>query len=374
MTRDPSAGVDTRGAAWLGVALGITFSICFATGLWSHVLQHPPSWFTPPPRPAGLYRLTQGLHVTAGTASIPLLLAKLWVVRRRLTVWPPVRSVLHAVERLALLPLVGGGLFLLLSGTANVAHWYPWGFYFPAAHYAAAWIAIGGLVVHAGAKAGTTIAVVRARPASPDPDPATETARGDRRAFLAGVAAASGVLVVATAGGTVPALSPVSVLAQRRPGQGPQGLPVNKTAAAAQVVDAALDPAYRLAIIGPAGERVALSLAELRALPQHRASLPIACVEGWSTSARWGGVRVQDLLALVGAADAPAVVVESLQRSGRFRSSELRGAQIRDADTLLALELDGAPLHLDHGFPARLIAPGQPGVLQTKWVARLVLP
>ena len=359
-----SAEVDTRGAALLGLALGITFSVCFATGLWSHVLQHPPSWFTPPPRPAGLYRVTQGVHVATGTAAIPLLLAKLWVVRRRLTEWPPVRSALHAVERLALLPLVGGAVFLLLSGTANVARWYPWGFYFPAAHYAAAWITIGALVVHVGAKAATTGAVVRSRPAGPDPD---------RRAFLAGVAAASGVLVVATAGGTVPALSPVSVLAQRRPGLGPQGLPVNKTAVAADVVDAALDPAYRLVITGRAGRREALSLAELRALPQHRARLPIACVEGWSASARWRGVRVRDLLALVGGADAESVVVESLQPPGRYRASELRGAQIRDADTLLALELDGEPLHLDHGYPARLIAPGRPGVLQTKWVVRLVV-
>ena len=363
MTQD---GVDTRAGAWLGLALGITFTVCFATGLWSHVLQHPPAWFTPPPRPAGLYRVTQGLHVASGTAAIPLLLAKLWVVHRRLTEWPPVRSVLHGIERLALLPLVGGGVFLLLSGTLNVARWYPWGFYFPAAHYAAAWITVGALVVHVGAKAGTTLAVVRSRPAEP--------AREDRRAFLAGVAAASGVLVVATAGGTVPALSPVSVLAQRRPGQGPQGLPVNKTAAAAEVVEAALDPAYRLVITGPGGRRETLSLAELRALPQHSARLPIACVEGWSASARWRGVRVRDLLDLVDGADADAVMVESLQRSGRYRAAELRGAQVRDADTLLALELDGEPLQVDHGFPARLIAPGRPGVLQTKWVARLVVP
>ena len=29
------------------------------------------------------------------------------------------------------------------------------------------------------------------------------------------------------------------------------------------------------------------------------------------------------------------------------------------------------PLHIDHGYPARLIAPNRPGVQQTKWVARL---
>jgi DMSO/TMAO reductase YedYZ molybdopterin-dependent catalytic subunit len=354
---------DVRSAAWLGPVLGVTFAVCFATGLWSHVLQHPPGWFVPPPRPAGLYRVTQGLHVASGMASIPLLLGKLWVVHPRLTEWPPVRSTLHAVERLALLPLVGGSVFLLLSGVANVARWYPWGFYFPAAHYGAAWVTIGALVVHVGAKVGTTWAALR----TPAPVGATD---GDRRAFLAGIAAASGVLVVATAGGTVPVLSPVSVLAQRRPGQGPQGLPVNKTAQAAGVLDAARDPGWRLVVAG----RTALSLADLRDMPQHEARLPIACVEGWSASARWRGVRVRDLLDLAEAGDADVVVVESLQRSGRYRASELRGAQIRDPDTLLALDLDGEPLDIDHGFPVRLIAPGRPGVLQTKWVDRLVLP
>ena len=132
---------DVRTAAWLGAALGIAFGDCFATGVWSHVAQNPPPWY--PTRPAGLYRITQGVHVVTGTAAIPLLVAKLWVVHPHLFARPPVRSALHAVERLALLPLVGGAVFMLLSGTANVARWYPWGFFFPEAHYWVAWITIG---------------------------------------------------------------------------------------------------------------------------------------------------------------------------------------------------------------------------------------
>jgi DMSO/TMAO reductase YedYZ molybdopterin-dependent catalytic subunit len=41
--------------------------------------------------------------------------------------------------------------------------------------------------------------------------------------------------------------------------------------------------------------------------------------------------------------------------------------------TLLALRLGGERLHLDHGYPVRLIGPARPGVLQTKWVSRLVM-
>jgi DMSO/TMAO reductase YedYZ molybdopterin-dependent catalytic subunit len=41
---------------------------------------------------------------------------------------------------------------------------------------------------------------------------------------------------------------------------------------------------------------------------------------------------------------------------------------VQDERTLVALELNGAVLDLEHGYPARIIAPGRPGVLQTKWL------
>jgi hypothetical protein len=368
--RDASDLHETRTAAWLGVALGVAFATCFATGLWSHLAQDPPGWFTYPARPAGLYRITQGVHVITGTAAIPLLLAKLWVVHPHLLAWPPARSALHAVERLALLPLVGGALFLLLSGTANVARWYPWGFFFPRAHFWAAWVTIGALVVHVGAKAAATRDALRR---SPTETGAVRTTTTNRRSFLGGVAAASGALVVATAGGTVSSLASLSVLAQRRPGLGPQGLPVNKTAVGARVTDLARDPGYRLVVDGAVDRRVELTLAQLRALPLRGATLPIACVEGWSASARWRGVPVRDLLEMAGAEPDAEVVVESLQPSGLYRASSLNRHQVADPDTLLALELDGQVLHIDHGFPARLIGPNRPGVSQTKWVRRLVV-
>jgi DMSO/TMAO reductase YedYZ molybdopterin-dependent catalytic subunit len=46
-------------------------------------------------------------------------------------------------------------------------------------------------------------------------------------------------------------------------------------------------------------------------------------------------------------------------------------AHLSDPLTLLALQLHGEPLHIDHGYPCRIIAPNRPGVLQTKWVARI---
>jgi len=78
-----------------------------------------------------------------------------------------------------------------------------------------------------------------------------------------------------------------------------------------------------------------------------------------------------DLLRAVGAPVGGPVFVESLQQAGLYRSTTLNPAHASDPATLLALRVGGEPLHLDHGFPVRLIAPNNPGVLQTKWVARV---
>jgi DMSO/TMAO reductase YedYZ molybdopterin-dependent catalytic subunit len=114
-----------------------------------------------------------------------------------------------------------------------------------------------------------------------------------------------------------------------------------------------------------------LTRAQLAELPQRTHRLPIACVEGWSRNATWAGVAIADLLALVGADPASVVRVRSLQTRGAFASSELPADFSSDPRTLLALELNGETLDLDHGYPCRIIAPNRPGVLQTKWVTSL---
>jgi hypothetical protein len=365
-----SALHEERIASILGLALGVTFTVCFATGVYSHLVQHPPSWFQNPARPAGLYRVTQGLHVATGLASIPLLLAKLWVVYPHLWKWPPIQDLLHALERISLLPLVGGSIFMLFTGLANTGGWYPWRFFFPAGHYWGAWITMGALIVHIGAKAPIVARSLR----RDSLDVVAEPGRGlTRRGFLGVLVATSGIVTLTTLGQTFRPLDRLALLAPRRPGVGPQGFPINKSAASARVLELARDPSYRLEVSGDVARSLSLSLDELRSLPQHEATLPIACVEGWSAEAHWRGVRIEELLDLAGADPHSAITVESLQPRGLYRASLLDPSHARDPDTLLALGVNGSPLHIDHGFPARLIAPNNPGVMQTKWVHRLTV-
>lgn len=397
-----SALRSPRLTSQLGLVLALAFGVCFVTGLLSHAIQHPPAWFWWPSRPVWLYRVTQGLHVATGLAAIPPLAVKLWSVYPRLFAWPPLRDPRHAVERVSILVLVAAALFPLVTGLLNIARWYslmPFGF--RAAHYWVAWVAVGALLLHVAVK----LPVVRAalfpagrtggsdaderaggsdRVEAPDAgEPTTGSDRAgppdgglSRRGLVVAVGATVAAVTLATVGQTVRPLRRLSVLAPRRPDIGPQGLPVNASAAATGVIADATNPAYHLVVEGPGGV-VWLSLADLAALPQRVVSLPITCVEGWSADAVWTGVRVRDLVALVGATGRDvAVRVESLQRAGAYRESTLAPPHVRDEATLLALRLRGEPLHLDHGYPCRLIAPNRPGVLQTKWVAavRVVSP
>ncbi|RAY16103.1 molybdopterin-binding protein [Actinomadura craniellae] len=370
--RFTSALHGERVAAWLGVWLGISFTVAFVTGLISHFMQHPPGWAAWPARPVGLYRFTQGLHVIGGLATVPLLLAKLWTVYPKLWRWPPFRSPRHAVGRGLIFLLVAGALFQVGTGVLNIAYWYPFPFFFTTAHYWTAYVLFGALLIHA---ADEWAKVRRHVPGGSLDRPLRPRSAEDRtrRGFFASVAAACGLVALTTAGEAFTPLARLAVLAPRRPGVGPQGLPVNKSAAAAGVTAAAVDPGWRLAVTGDVARELSLSLAELQALPQRTARLPISCVEGWSAEGTWSGVRLRDLLRRAGAPDGARVRVESLERGGRYRTSTVDPPHWHDPLTLLALRLNGEPLDLDHGRPCRLIAPNRPGVLQTKWVTRLVV-
>lgn len=361
-------------AARVGLWLGICFGIAFLTGLISHYAQNPGQPIPFPTSPAWGYRVTQGLHVITGTAAIPLLLVKLWTVYPRLYIRPPrgFRALaLEALERGSVGVLVAAGIFQLASGLSNTGQWYPWNFSFRPAHYALAWVAIGALVVHIAVKLPIIRGALTADVEDTTYDRPTAVQRGalSRRGLLRATWVATGVTVLAVAGNTVPFLRKISVFAVRD-GEGPQGIPINKSAEAAKITDEMVGEAYRLEVVR-GDTTVSLTRQDLLAMTQQTRNLPIACVEGWSAGGDWTGVRMRDLLDLVDAPSGSDVDVYSLQPSGPFRRTLLQGNFADDDRTMVALALNGDPLVRDHGEPARLIAPNRPGVLQTKWLARL---
>jgi len=361
-------------AARVGVWLGVCFAVAFLTGLISHYAQNVSQPIPFPTSPSWGYRVTQGLHVISGTAAIPLLLVKLWTVYPRFYARPERdlrRLAVEVLERLSIGLLVAASVFLLVTGTLNAAQWYPWDFSYRRTHYAVAWVAIGALIVHIAVKLPVIRDALRGGVDETEHDhlAATRESGLSRRGLLNTTWVAGGLAVLTTAGSTVPALRDLSIFGVRS-GDGPGGIPINKSASAADVTASATSPSYSLAVVF--GETtLTLTREDLLAMTQRTETLPIACVEGWSASGDWTGVRLRDLLDLVGAPRDRDVAIGSLQQKGAFRDSLLQGNFADDDRTLLALQLNGEPLAIDHGYPCRLIAPNRPGVLQTKWVSTI---
>jgi len=395
-----------RMATVIGRLLGLAFIVCFGTGLYSHFLQDPAPWMRFPTRPASLYQFSQGTHIVAGIACFPLLLAKLYVVFPQLFQYPPVKSVANLLERASIALFVGASLVEITIGLLNTYQWYPFPFSFKQVHFALAFVIIGSLLVHIGVKLPLIAAHWRAaqapeleerHPVDTASVPVTEPgaaaglsrtggvtgrlltyidatpdlpARTGRRGFLATVALGVAAVVGLTAGQTVTPLDAANVFGPRKKGTGQQGVPVNRTSAQAKVATAALASDWVLTVAHGSTEQT-FSRAELMALPQTDVELPIACVEGWSQMASWRGVRLRDLVDTVGASPESDFRLISLEERGGFRQTEMGREYVRDALTLVALELNGETLDLEHGYPARMIAPGRPGVLQTKWLSRI---
>ena len=184
------------------------------------------------------------------------------------------------------------------------------------------------------------------------------------------VALAVAAVVGLTAGQTFAPLDALNVFGPRKKGVGQQGVPVNRTSAQAKVATTALAADWVLTLAVGGTERSVQPCRTGRAPadrcgPAHRLR---------------GGVEPDGLLAggaparprrpAGGSPDADLRLI-SLEQRGGFKQTEMGSEYVRDPLTLVALELNGETLDLEHGYPARMIAPGRPGVLQTKWLSRI---
>ena len=375
---------STALTARIGRVLGICFGICFVTGLLSYYQYAPWAWLPEPASPVWLYRFTQGLHVATGTATIPLLLVKLWSVYPNLFRWPAVRSLKHAAERLSVFVLISTALVQLTTGYLNTLNWYPWPWDFVSVHRFLAYVLIGSILLHIGLKLPDIKYGLEAELATADvlteipwsENPLAHSNAGDvppppttalsRRGVLVAGAVGVGAVVATSVGQTVTPLERIGLLAVRQKSKGPQGVPVNKTAEQAGIIPAASSGDWQLRVAGPAP--YVITLADLDELARAEADLPITCVEGWSAGARWRGIPLLDVVLRAGGDASSRVRVVSLEQ-GLYGNSVVVGPQVSAA--LLATHLNGERLNLDHGYPLRLISPNRPGVLNTKWLTRV---
>ncbi len=125
-----------------------------------------------------------------------------------------------------------------------------------------------------------------------------------------------------------------------------------------------------------------LTLADIKLLPRIEMTTKLKCIEGWSTIVNWAGARFSDFIArfppstrngsqpdLRRAGDFVRYVSMVTPDGGYYVGMDM--PSILHPQTLLAYEMNGAPLLKEHGAPLRLATATKYGIKQIKRIGRI---
>jgi DMSO/TMAO reductase YedYZ molybdopterin-dependent catalytic subunit len=128
---------------------------------------------------------------------------------------------------------------------------------------------------------------------------------------------------------------------------------------------------YRLRVYGLVEQPREFSAADIQRLPQKSQVTEHVCIQGWSGFAEWRGVQVSEILQMCSPlSNAHYVVFYSFQHDeqGRQFYETLPIDESSHPQTILAHEMNGAPLSTEHGAPLRLRVETRLGFKMVKWV------
>ncbi len=174
-------------------------------------------------------------------------------------------------------------------------------------------------------------------------------------------------------------LAPEYTQADIRQSQHPNGS-VNPTSASYQSMLQGGFADYRLTVTGLVAQTQSLSYADLRRLPSRTQITRHDCVEGWSCIAKWKGVPLAAVLDLA----QPRVQVryavfhcyDAIERSLSGEVLYYESIDLIDAlhpQTILAYDMNDAPLPIANGAPLRLRVERQLGYKMAKYVHTIEL-
>jgi len=125
---------------------------------------------------------------------------------------------------------------------------------------------------------------------------------------------------------------------------------------------------WNLTVAGAVQKAGDYTLAQFQSLPKVTQNTRHVCVEGWDAIGKFGGARLSDFLAMIGA-DTSARFVTVECADDYYESLDM--ATALHPQTLLCYEMYGQPLTREHGAPLRLNIPTKVGYKQAKYLTDL---
>jgi DMSO/TMAO reductase YedYZ molybdopterin-dependent catalytic subunit len=138
-------------------------------------------------------------------------------------------------------------------------------------------------------------------------------------------------------------------------------------------LDDDVDPAAWKLTVTPFGASEpshSLALDDLRSLPRYEETIDFKCVEGWSTVTQFAGARLSDFTAKFAPGSEKAGCVGMKTPDEEYYVG-LDMPSALHPQTLLAWEMNGAPLTSDHGAPLRLVIPVKYGIKNIKRIGSI---
>lgn len=127
---------------------------------------------------------------------------------------------------------------------------------------------------------------------------------------------------------------------------------------------------YRLQVDGLVENPRNITYEEIIGLPQTSKVVDLNCVEGWSFTAKWTGVKVAEILEETGAMENATTVIFY---SADGYSTSLDKDYLLENDIILAYKLNDVTLPPERGFPLQLVAEDKYGYKWAKWIVRIEL-
>lgn len=144
---------------------------------------------------------------------------------------------------------------------------------------------------------------------------------------------------------------------------------------AIDIIDPSVDASgWSLTVDGLVNAPKAYTLQDIQSFPETEQYTTFECVSNeingnLISNAKWGGVKVSDVLAGAGGTQQGASYVVFYSVDGYSVGIPLDKAMM--ADSLLAYSMNGDPLPVKHGYPLRGVIPGLYGMMSAKWVKKM---